>query len=1017
MGFFDSITRILGRYTKEGLIDYIQTEAMEGDTSLVLKDGSLLSVVSLGGSLDMLGVSDLEAVVTRLRISLAPYLTFPGHAIQVNFVRDPEAARMTLESLVDRTERQASRLGLDVVDVLAERKSQLPKWLVGENCLLSIYTRPGVLSREELREDLGTIADKLKDQPAMATAQPLNKAFDAVYARHSSLVEAIVRDLTDNGQVCETLTVADALREIRASLYPATASYKDQWTPRLPAKLGGEPNPPALQMMPDSETEIEGLDFSNLGTPTFDAQLATEDAEVIDSRTVRVGDTMFSAFDMTLAPEIILPFDNLVRSLTSTKDKVSWRVSFLIESGGMQAFTLKEQYVTLLTVAARTRNLRIRRAFEHLREIDGQHDNVVRLRISFAAWTPEGDPSVLRRAAAALRRAVERWGSGLTDGVSGDPLATVMSSAVGVAPVSTAPVAAAPLTDALALLPLARQASPWKEGAVLMRTEDGKLWPYQPGSSKQTTWVDIFSGTPGSGKSVTMNALNLASALSSNVSSSGEPELSRISIIDIGFSSAGLISLLQEALPAHRRHEVVHKRVKMTSAFAINPFDTQPGMRRPMAAERGFLVNFLSVLFSDRGEAPHSALMGLINATIDQAYDMFTEYRSPKRYLPHDEPEVDKALAETGFAGKGRIIWWEVVDHLFKHKKKHEAEIAQRHATPVLADMVTASQIEQIASVYREVKNADTGESILDMFQRVISEISRDFPVLASHTKFDIGSARIVALDLEEVTGRSGTHVAQRQTAIMYMLARHAMTRDFFLDEDEFRQAVKGGSMPSLYQDFHVQRARSSKQMPKRFCMDEYHRTGGIEGIRNQVVQDIREGRKHNNQIAIASQRLEDFDDAVLDMATSVYICNAASENAVNIAVKTFGLNSVAEDVLRNQLTGPTAKGASMYCIFRTKGGVIRQKLFLTLGPAELWALSTTAEDAALRRHLYEAVGPRAARTALALRFPGGSAKTEIETRVARIEEEGRRLDDKARGSVIENISLEIQRQMFAGKA
>jgi intracellular multiplication protein IcmB len=228
---------------------------------------------------------------------------------------------------------------------------------------------------------------------------------------------------------------------------------------------------------------------------------------------------------------------------------------------------------------------------------------------------------------------------------------------------------------------------------------------------------------------------------------------------------------------------------------------------------------------------------------------------------------------------------------------------------------------------------------------------------------------------------------------------------------------VKGGSMPSLYQEMHVQRARSSKQMPKRFCMDEYHRTGGIEGIRNQVVQDIREGRKHNNQIAIASQRLEDFDDAVLDMATSVYICNAASENAVGIAVKTFGLNSVAEDVLRNELTGPTAKGASMYCIFRTKGGVIRQKLFLTLGPAELWALSTTAEDAALRRHLYEAVGPRAARTALALRFPGGSAKTEIETRVARIEEEGRRLDDRARGSVIENLSLEIQRQMFAGKA
>jgi intracellular multiplication protein IcmB len=248
----------------------------------------------------------------------------------------------------------------------------------------------------------------------------------------------------------------------------------------------------------------------------------------------------------------------------------------------------------------------------------------------------------------------------------------------------------------------------------------------------------------------------------------------------------------------------------------------------------------------------------------------------------------------------------------------------------------------------------------------------------------------------------------------MYMLARHALTRDFYLDEDEFRQAVGGGILPSVYQNHHLKRARSSKQMPKRFCMDEYHRTGGIEGIRNQVIQDIREGRKHNNQIAIASQRLEDFDDAILDMATSVYICNAASEHAVGVAVSTFGLNKVAEDVLRHQLTGPTAKGASMYCVFKTKEGTIRQKLFLTLGPAELWALSTTAEDAALRRSLYEAVGPRAARRALSLRFPSGSAKPEIETRVARIEAEGARLDEKARGSVIDNLSLEIQRQMFS---
>lgn len=1016
MSILDTIARFLGSFAREGLIDYIQTETMEGETTLVLKDGSLLSVVSLGGSLDMLGTDDLERVVSRLRISLTPYLTFPGHAIQVSFVRDPEAARLTLERMVDKTDRQAARLGLDVSDVLHERKVQLPQWLVGEGCLISIYTRPAVLSREEAREDIKGLATKLEGQPPLAEAQPTAKAFDAVYARHTTLVEAITRDLTDVGQICEVLNVDDALREIRASLYPSTSSHKGDWTPRLPVKLGKNPGPnvPAILMAPDSPAEIAGLDFSNLGTPTFDAQLASEDAEVLDSRTVRVGDSMFSAFDLTLAPEILLPFDSLVKSLTTKTDKVSWRVSFLIESGGLQAFALKEQFVRVFGFTAKTRNMRIRNAFDALHEIDGQHDTVVRMRISFAAWSPEGDPSHLRRAAAILRRGVERWGSGLTDGVSGDPLATVLSSAVGIAPSSTAPVAAAPLTDAIALLPLSRQASPWSEGSALFRTEDGKLWPYQPGSSLQQTWVDIFTGTPGSGKSVTMNALNVASSLAANVSSSGEAQLPRIGIIDIGYSSTGVISLLQDSLPAHRRHEVVHRRLKMTSAYAINPFDTQLGMRRPLAADKVFLVNFLSILFSDGGKAPASAVMGLVSAAIEQVYDMFADQRSPKRYLEHDEPEVDRALAETGFVKSPRTIWWEVVDHLWRHKKQHQAEIAQRHAVPVLGDLVTASQVAQIASVYGGVMHHETNENILAMFQRVISEITRDFPVLASHTRFDIGSARIAALDLEEVTSGAGTPQAQRQTAIMYMLARFAMTRDFFLDEEDFRSANHAGKLPTIYTEFHQRRSRISKQMQKKFCMDEYHRTGGISGIRNQVVQDVREGRKYNNQVSIASQRLEDFDDAVLDMATSVFICNAASENAVDMAVKTFGLNNVGASVLRHQLTGPTSRGAPMYCIFKIKGGTVRQKLFLTLGPAELWALSTTAEDAALRRDLYQAVGPRAARQALALRFPGGSAKAEIETRIAKLEEVGQRLDERARGSVIETLSAEIQQQMFA---
>ena len=95
--------------------------------------------------------------------------------------------------------------------------------------------------------------------------------------------------------------------------------------------------------------------------------------------------------------------------------------------------------------------------------------------------------------------------------------------------------------------------------------------------------------------------------------------------------------------------------------------------------------------------------------------------------------------------------------------------------------------------------------------------------------------------------------------------------------------------------------------------------------------------------------------------------------------------------------------------MFRHKGGVCRQKLYLTLGSSELWALSTTSEDVALRECLASELGPAAARVALAARFPGGSAKREIETRIARRAEENSTISgDRGRSETIESIAAEI---------
>lgn len=73
------------------------------------------------------------------------------------------------------------------------------------------------------------------------------------------------------------------------------------------------------------------------------------------------------------------------------------------------------------------------------------------------------------------------------------------------------------------------------------------------------------------------------------------------------------------------------------------------------------------------------------------------------------------------------------------------------------------------------------------------------------------------------------------------------------------------------------------------------------------------------------------------------------------------------------------------------KVGAVRQKLDLTLDPAGLLAISTTAEDVTLQKRHYGTFGSLLARKVLARHFPEGTAKPDIESWTARIEETGGR--------------------------
>jgi intracellular multiplication protein IcmB len=591
-----------------------------------------------------------------------------------------------------------------------------------------------------------------------------------------------------------------------------------------------------------------------------------------------------------------------------------------------------------------------------------------------------------------LAKALEGWGSCDIAELSGDAFEGVMSTCLGVTGRSIATASMAPLSNVLYMLPLFRPASPWKNGAILFRSPDGKPWPYHPGSSMQTTWIDLFYARPGSGKSVLSNAINLAVCLSSGIH-----RLPRIAIIDIGPSSSGLISLLKDGLPVDKKHFVAHHRLRMNADHAINPFDTQLGCRYPTPQERSFLVNFLTLLATPVGsEKSYDGISDMSGMVVDELYKSLADDGNPHLYSAVIDDNVDAILEEIGFVKDEKTTWWEVTDALYLAGFPHEAMLAQRHAMPILSDVTSICRLPAIDDLYGKIV-APTGEPLIHAFSRMISSAVREYPIIAQVTQFDLGEAKIVALDLDEVA-RSGGDAANRQTAVMYMLARYVLARHFYLTDENV------ADMPEIYRSYHQARVAEIREDPKRIVFDEFHRTAHAEAVRNQVVLDMREGRKWKVQVALLSQSLEDFDSVMVEFATSIFIMDAGPEQAVKKTASIFGLSKTAQVALKTRVHGPREGGATFLAQFATKEGMNTQLLTATLGPIELWALNTTAVDVYIRNALYKKIGPKQARALLARRFPSGSAAKTLEERYAEYKEEGSLIDENVKSSVMQQM-------------
>jgi intracellular multiplication protein IcmB len=951
------------------------------DDTLVCTDGSMGTMVRLQGLRTMKAIADYDRFLDDLSRRLTAALSIRGHAIQIYFQRDPSHARQVAAELVRPARNAAEYFGLDLERQNDMREEMLAKRIIPEVSYIVFWTRPGALDDATLKR----MEQETKYPPLWPRTESSQNVFnfsEKIAILHRSWVTDVLSTFKLMEISVPVMTGQQALRAIRLS--PRPGFDNPDWYPWLPGEQLDASSPRSVSR---SDLPIrDGVDADasdDLWTNLVDQVWDGCDVEILNAAEVRIGSTIWSSFQMNRGPLDQQPFSKLLKRV-GQGDEIPWRASFLIETSVLGRQKIKQLFASLTGITSPDNSKPLYLALRAALEAEAEGRPPVGMQAIFSTWASVGElkrtPTLLQERANRLQRSVESWGRCEVD-TGGDPFETTMGGMLGIRPISPAARCIPPIKNALTFLPLDRDASAMERGSLTFLTDYDTPFPFDVGSEQQLSSADFVCAPPGSGKSGLLSTMIQAFVLSSRSQAKMvDKRLPFIGIIDVGYSQIGTVNTIREALPPNRRNEAQYHRLQNTEEYSINPFDTQPGFRKPISNERSFLINFFTLLVTPIGaDIPPPRLAELAAAVIDQAYRAVSDVREdkgqPKTYTRGYDREADAAIDKFQISyAEGRTTFWQLVDDLHRVGTSEATEAAilvQRNAVPRIEELGKILNSEIIASEWGGILVPNSAEKLVDSFKAALTFVAGEFKMLSRPTRFRLGEGRLVVLDLGTIATGTGAY-ADRTAAISYMLARSVLTKGYYLTDDLLVGA------PPIWRDWHVNRVQLYRDAPKRLVYDEFHKTKNSPGVRAQVITDLREGRKWNVGIQILSQSFLDFDEEMLENATSVYILGLTNDTAVARVATRYNLSSEAVTRLRDGLNGPTRRGAPFLAIYRMKDGSHEHYLFNVKTAYELWSDSTTPNDVSIRTRVAKQLGYVMACFALSRRFSSGSAESEV---------------------------------------
>ncbi|WP_208123321.1 hypothetical protein [Facilibium subflavum] len=948
----ESLFAWINKSTKKSIYHYCDLESADDIHTLITKDGSLVSVMEYIGANHMISSEEYAYLCQQINLIFAPLLQKKGIQIKCFFRYDSEDTEEEIESLLQPSVKTAQRLDLKISDYFLEKKKNLTEVNVYEKCYIVVWTTPQIIDGADQKRIYKEKAKNFRGKSLKISnnAQHILHVINEVRLQHSATMTMLEQSFTSLGLCVERLEVGRLLNRVKKQLAPDAIDR--HWQAHLPGdKIHAKPS---------------YSDWSAWLWPSLSRQLFTEHAKNNNMSTCTIGQYRYAPVVISLFPKHIQSFYQLFKTLKEYK--VPWQIAYSLSSDGVKISQSKALLAQFLTFSSHENRL-ICNAHKLLKHLDENSDTpITNFSVALMTWAPVEDEVLFNRRKTALTKAVQSWGGAQVTTNFGDAFQVVTNTTLAMNKGRFPCAVAAPLEDAVAMMPLFRPATSWRDGAMIFRTPDGKLWPYQSGSSQQVSWVELIYARSGAGKSVLLNALNFAACLKQGVD-----ELPYISILDIGKSSEGIIDFIEQT--SQKKGVAQSYTFEFQENDAINPFDTFLGARYPSSAHRDFLINLVSIfLIEDMDSKLPDGMDSMLGMVIDTLYVMTSDNQQPKRYHQGVNDEVD-AVVYQHFSSQENITWWQVTDYLFEQGQVQLAEVAQRYAMPLLSDLIIAVNHSAILDLYQQI-TLSNGENFIQYFCRNITAIIKNFPSINMVTRLAV-TARLVAFDLSSVMS-GGSSKDVRTSVIAYMLVRHLTASYFFVKSHDLTD------LPLVYQDHHKRLIKSLLMIPKRIVFDEFHRTHGCQPILRQVLTDMREGRKHNVQVTLASQSLSDFSPTMLEFATSIFILSGGNQSALDNTVKHFGLNETESTVLKQAVHGPGSNGMNFIAQFHTKQGVNTQLLNLTLCAYELWIFTTTAEDVYLKTLLCEHAGILDTLKILADYFATGSAKRFFEIELKR---------------------------------